>query len=208
MEKHLVAAIMTSHATPPASRSCHLPTDAWCAGRPSLRCEFELLREVIEVRGVFENRLGELRGSHAFVCPDNALLDALVESGPLVEIGAGTGYWARLIQDRGGDVVPIDKRPPQTTWVEVLYGDEQILGRYSDRSLLMVRPYDTQSPAVVKSWRGDCMWVVQHGPFPNPHNGLDERLIAVMDKGRWQLKARRPLWDPLDAGFTVNHFVR
>jgi hypothetical protein len=72
----------------------------------------------------------------------------------------------------------------------------------------MVRPYNAQSEEVVQAWRGDRMCVVQHGPFPNPHNGLDGQLIALMDKGRWQLAARRSLWDPLDAGFTVDHFVR
>ena len=85
-----------------------------------------------------------------------------------MEIGAGTGYWSRLIQDLGCDIVPIDIDPPQVTWVEVLRGNEQMLDKYTDRSLLMVRPYNGQSEAFVQSWRGDRMWVVQHGPSPIP----------------------------------------
>lgn len=32
---------------------------------------------------------------------------------PVVEMGAGTGYWAALLQQRGVDVVALDRHPPE-----------------------------------------------------------------------------------------------
>ena len=45
------------------------------------------------------------------VLDDNAVR-TLVEHSPIVEIGAGTGYWARLAAEAGADIVAYDSRPP------------------------------------------------------------------------------------------------
>jgi hypothetical protein len=46
-----------------------------------------------------------LSPKYAFGVPGNYALDCLARYGPLVEIGAGTGYWARCLRERGVDIV-------------------------------------------------------------------------------------------------------
>jgi hypothetical protein len=44
----------------------------------------------------------------AWAVPNAAALHALLALGPLVELGAGTGYWAWLLTRMGGDIVAYD----------------------------------------------------------------------------------------------------
>lgn len=46
---------------------------------------------------------------YAWAVPNDAALEALIQLSPLVEIGAGLGYWAHLLEQMGGDVVAYDK---------------------------------------------------------------------------------------------------
>ena len=56
-----------------------------------------------------------VRHSFAFAVPNDAALDALASLSPLLEVGAGTGYWAALLRRRGADVVATDVAPPDGT---------------------------------------------------------------------------------------------
>ena len=49
---------------------------------------------------------------YAYGIPTTEALDAVAAAAPsgIVEVGAGTGYWARLLHDRGVEVVAL--RPP------------------------------------------------------------------------------------------------
>jgi hypothetical protein len=49
-----------------------------------------------------------LTHTYAFGIPGDAALDCLARYGPLVEIGAGTGYWARCLRERDVDVIAYD----------------------------------------------------------------------------------------------------
>lgn len=44
----------------------------------------------------------------AWAVPNDAALETLARMSPLVEIGAGRGYWARLVRERGGEVEAYD----------------------------------------------------------------------------------------------------
>lgn len=55
---------------------------------------------------------------YAWSVASEAAIRALVEVGPLVEIGAGTGYWASLVEEAGGDVVCFDLFPPGLPWID------------------------------------------------------------------------------------------
>lgn len=94
-----------------------------------------------------------LHRSFGFGIPDDAVLDAVVDAAPpagVVEIGAGSGYWARLLAARGVDVVAYDLHPPPSPenknfggvepWHPVLQGDETAVARHPDRLLLLVWP--------------------------------------------------------------------
>lgn len=65
--------------------------------------EWELLDiEQIEMRNA-------LRACFAYAIPNAAAIDRLVAAGPLLEVGAGLGYWAKLVRDRGGDILAVDR---------------------------------------------------------------------------------------------------
>jgi hypothetical protein len=73
-----------------------------------------------------------------------------------VEIGAGLGYWARCLRERGVDVIAYDEMgdqwrawfrptdpdasPEPVPWTEVLRGGPEVLAGHPDRSLLLCWP--------------------------------------------------------------------
>jgi hypothetical protein len=56
-----------------------------------------------------------LAGGFAHAVPTDEALDALCARAPLLEIGAGAGYWAALLRARGADVLATDAAPPDGT---------------------------------------------------------------------------------------------
>jgi len=54
----------------------------------------------------------QLQQKYAWAIPSPEAISRLAELGPMVEIGAGRGYWAALINDAGGDVICYDAFPP------------------------------------------------------------------------------------------------
>lgn len=64
--------------------------------------------------------------------------------GPLVEIGCGCGYWARLLRERGVDVLAFDHKlpPKKERWTELAKGGPEALGANSARTLMLCYPDD------------------------------------------------------------------
>jgi hypothetical protein len=50
--------------------------------------------------------------SMAFAVPSEGALSLLAQHAPIIEMGAGTGYWVHLLQARGVDACAFDARPP------------------------------------------------------------------------------------------------
>jgi hypothetical protein len=48
---------------------------------------------------------------YAFAAPNNHALKALAAVAPIIEVGAGVGYWALLLRQAGVDVVATDELP-------------------------------------------------------------------------------------------------
>src|SRR5262249_5941606 len=79
-------------------------------------------------------------------------LHAVAGVGPIVEMGAGTGYWTALLRRRGVDVVAYDRAPGVgCSWngdgaggpvlhTRGLVGEPEALARHPRRSLLLVWP--------------------------------------------------------------------
>jgi hypothetical protein len=104
-------------------------------------------------------RRRELAARFAWAVPDEAALAELVELGPLVEAGAGTGYWAALLGARGGDVVAYDVAPPDRhTWTTVRPVDSVAAVRaHPDRILFLCwPPFDNDAGyRAIRAYRGD-----------------------------------------------------
>jgi hypothetical protein len=95
--------------------------------------------------------LSMLSQCYSYVFPSASVLAMLSQLGPLVEIGAGTGYWAYKLHAMGVDVVAFDQAPPDgeranryhaktETWTHVLQGDHTVLSDYPDRALFLCWP--------------------------------------------------------------------
>ena len=96
---------------------------------------------------------------YAHAIPGEAALDTLADLAPLVELGAGTGYWAWLLRRRGVDILAFDACPPIDTghanpyhrnadavgvcWTTVQPGGPEQAAAFPERALFLCWPPDT-----------------------------------------------------------------
>jgi hypothetical protein len=116
-------------------------------------------------------RRRELGAMFSWAIPDDGALDVLARHAPLVECGAGTGYWAALLAADGIDTVAYDAAPPgrdasgnayhddrHRPWTEVRAAAAVTAVRaHRDRTLfLCCPPYDDDSAsyAALRAYRG------------------------------------------------------
>jgi hypothetical protein len=131
---------------------------------------------------------------YGFAVPTAEALDVIAACSPrgVVELGAGTGYWARLLHDRGVDVVAYDLDPPPAAanrwfagtepWHPIEHGDEQAASRHADRTLLLVWPTRGEiwpADAVEGFHRAGGTTLVYVGEGPGGRCG-DERFHALL----------------------------
>jgi hypothetical protein len=93
---------------------------------------------------------------HTYACsiPSEAAIDALVAlQTPLLELGAGAGYWGALLRMRGVECVLYDRAPPTAEgnnpffsrqYTIVLEGDERKASLHPDHTLMMVWPFSEE----------------------------------------------------------------
>ena len=117
-------------------------------------------------------RRRELAALFSWAIPGEGALAVLAGYGPLVECGAGTGYWAALLRARGVDVEASDiagshdagHRP----WTEVTAANAVAAVRGGRGRTLFVcwPPFDDDgaSYAAVRAYRGDVLLYVGGGP--------------------------------------------
>jgi len=93
--------------------------------------------------------------TYSYAVPSEAALSVLKEQSPLVEVGAGTGYWAALLRARGAVVFAYDKEPLPTAageassneyhgscraWTRVLRGGPEACAKHPNAALLLCYP--------------------------------------------------------------------
>jgi len=119
-----------------------------------------------------EGRLARWRlvDRYAFAIPSPEAIALIARYSPLVEIGAGSGYWARLLREAGAEIRAYDIAPPPPRprereqpqpgetyqfwrqWSRVMRGGPSVLARYSPawNLLLCWPPYE-------KPMAADCL---------------------------------------------------
>jgi len=125
-----------------------------------------------------EERRRELASLFCWGVPNERALDVLAAHAPLVECGAGMGYWSALLRARGVDVLAFDAAPPHKSaneyhrfprepWTAVAAEDSVLAARrHSDRTLFLCwPPYDddASSYAVLRAYRGAKLVFVGEG---------------------------------------------
>jgi len=119
--------------------------------------------------GLAERRR-ELASTFSWAIPTEPALAVLAKHAPLVECGAGMGYWSALLQARGIDVLAYDLLPPgeaenvfhragRRPWTEVRQASAAAAARrHAERALFLCwPPYDDDaaSYAALRAYRGD-----------------------------------------------------
>ena len=181
--------------------SCHSPADAWCRDRPAQLCEHESLGtfpDNLEDQHSHWEALPYIYAHYSEACPDSEAISQLISLGPIVELGAGNGYWARLLRDRGGDVIAYDRSLREQTWSEVLSGDESVLNSHIDRTLLFVMPPRPSGfGKVLRAWRGPRFAVVTRSVFPFTIDGRNADAFGdeaeVIEERGWVREWERDL---------------
>jgi len=97
----------------------------------------------------------DLVSEYSFTIPYYEVLKKVASYSPIVEIGAGSGYWARCLSEMRADVIAYDRLPPggknpwewykgnpwfDDSWYPILEGDESAAAHHPDRSLLLAWP--------------------------------------------------------------------
>jgi hypothetical protein len=169
---------------PPDTKEQHSgvePEDCFAASLEDL--------EAGEPRG---DALTTLAQQYSYVFPDDRSLEALADLGPLVELGAGTGYWSYRLRILGVDVVAIDQAPPDRfpnryhartpTWTKVIAGDHTILTEYPHRALLLCWPPLFSSLGdCLTCYRGESVAVIGDGGHRTARlQGLNQAFTKVV----------------------------
>jgi len=84
-----------------------------------------------------------LSDKYSWAIPDTRCLNILSTYSPLIEIGAGKGYWCSLLRSMNVDIVAYDNDKDNTdTFTTVLLGDEKVLKQKSNkqRNLFLCYP--------------------------------------------------------------------
>ena len=67
-----------------------------------------------------------------FAVPNQAAIDIISALGPIIEVGAGTGYWAALLRHAGVDIVAFDEHPPALSSVGMAIGNRFFNRQFSE----------------------------------------------------------------------------
>ena len=127
---------------------------------------------------------------------DEALAAILARDTRILELGAGSGFWARALRARGADVVALDPAPRGPG---VIAGSHHDAASYPGRSLLICWPPDAADVnAWVKAEHLYLFLVGSHMRFfctPSAPPELDLKLPAGRKSGPNNLKIYRLMTD-------------
>ena len=111
-------------------------------GSPLLNPYFEIFETL---RGQSPELVLRLRKpliwAYSWAVPSSEAIAEIAQYTPLIELGAGSGYWAWLLRQAGADVIALDTltaAPPY--WTPVLKGDASSLGDNPGRALFLCWP--------------------------------------------------------------------
>lgn len=166
-------------------------------------------------------RREELRSRYAFAIPSPEAIALINGYGPIVEIGAGTGYWAKVLSDHGGDVLAFDLLGlaweqwfphGQVEGVVVGRGGSEKAVEHAQRTLLLVwPPYDeAMAHDVLRQYEGaGGRRLVYVGEGPGGCTA-DDDFFAAIGNGTWKEAATLaiPQWTGIYDNLWVYERVR
>ena len=114
----------------------------------------------------------ELICRYSFSVPTIDILKILKAQSPIIEIGAGNGYWAFCLSQMGADIIAFDSHPPEESlpfpygdindqnywfdeeWYNVHKGNELTAASHADRALFLCWPtfHNTMSSETLNNY--------------------------------------------------------
>jgi hypothetical protein len=131
------------------------------------------------------------------------ILEAL-DGRPVVEMGAGTGYWAWMLEQLGVDIVAYDEHPPlkgKNSWhcrndqpgaqyFDIQVGTPEVLADHADRALFLSWPpyHNDMGYQALKAYPGDMLIEIGEGAWgctgTEEFHDLLEKEWNSVDRGR------------------------
>jgi len=145
--------------------------------------------------------------AYSWGIPSLEAIHAIADLGPIVELGAGTGYWAWLLKQAGADILCLDSNPESPPhWYPVRQGGARHLASHQDRTLLMVWPplagreESCMAYEALQFWRGSQLVYVGEWRGRTASPQFHDHLEANFKK---TLELPLPRW----AGFSDSLFI-
>ena len=153
----------------------------------------------------------------SWAIPDSKALSLIAEVGPLIEIGAGKGYWAHLLSKQGVDIKAFDSHVPYAfahswhenlgdvlkslqayfpleNWFPVQEGNSNAIKENPDRTLFLCwPPYDDSMAAnCLDAYKGKTLIMVGEGE--GGCTGDDEFWLKITEGWQRTLRYSIPTW--------------
>jgi hypothetical protein len=87
----------------------------------------------------------------SFVRWQPVIQDTLLRLGPLVDVGAGNGWWAKTLTDAGADVVVVEPGVARHPCFPTVRADHRAIRDHPDRALVLMWPTKGDG------WAADCV---------------------------------------------------
>ena len=123
---------------------------------------FEKLQKTLSSEDLLDIRK-KLIWSYSWAIPNPEAIDLIAAYSPLIELGAGTGYWAWLIANAGAQVGAYDENPLAVPkWVDLQKGTAQSVAVTAAKTLLLCWPplNDPMASEALANFRGPhCIYI-------------------------------------------------
>ena len=143
---------------------------------------------------------------YGFATPNKKALGAIKKVGPLVEVGAGTGYWSSLLRARGADIVSYDIAPAQ---LAAAAGASRSKSKKGSAKHKAMNEYHGNVPGFTDVRIGDSRCVAEHKDralflcYPPPAEPMAADTLkayagnCVVYAGEWRGLTADPLFEKL-----------
>jgi hypothetical protein len=133
-------------------------------------------------------------GVYGFAIPCAEAIDALLELGPILEVGAGTGMWSAMLAARGADVIATDRAAPGSRSYAFVVGHH------------FAAQMKLRAEAAIKRWPGRavfCSWPCYRDPwFARALKHVAAGVaVAVIHEGHGGCVGTDSMFDRLEADF-------
>eukprot|EP01038_Epipyxis_sp_PR26KG_P009543 gene9543-12853_t len=150
----------------------------------------------IEERSTLWNKLdaeGEkITAKYSWAIPDDRALNIIANFNPVIEIGCGKGYWAKLLQNRGVDITPYDKYPQSNSWTTVLRGGPEaiLIPNNNSKTLFLCYPDESESMAItcLENFKGEYIIHVGELMITSTIGGAPQAPFGRTSSGTFQLE--------------------